>query len=266
MLDPVFVDENVAFSPMPEAGEEPVLHEQFDLVIAVVEQYEFSYNPRLLGGKLLHLPVPDFAWPSLAQLHHAVSEAIRVAGSGGRVLVHCRGGCGRSATVAGAYLIARYHASAKRVAAHLRGLRGCALEHPGQVGVLEAYELLQGLPPEQLDRVVGLGDAARLAAMLAYQLVSAGLLGSGAAPRLAAEASEGRGPLGRTVAEIGPDAGRVARIEAGLEDGRLLVNVTLTGHSDFVESMLPRLLREALRGMLGPLAPRSVELWDVVYW
>ena len=248
------------------AAEEPVLHEQFDLVIAVVEREEFSYNPRLLGGKLLHLPVPDFAWPSLAQLHKAVREALRVASSGGRVLVHCRGGCGRSATVAGAYLIARYHASVTRVFAYLRRLRSCALESPGQVGVLEAYELLQGLPPERVSEIVELGDRVRLAAMLARQLVSAGLLGSGAAPRLAVEASEGRGPLGRVVEELEPEAGKVARIEAGLEGDRLLVNVTLVSHSDFVESMLPRLLRDALRGLLGPLAPRSVELDGVDYW
>lgn len=193
MLDPVFVDENLAFSPMPSRGEEPLVAANFDLVIAVVESHEIEYNTALLRGKLLHIPVPDYRWPSLTQLAAATEEALRVAEQGGRVLVHCLGGRGRSATLAAAYLVARHGYTAPEAVRELRRLRPGAVEHPGQEGVVRALEYalasetlagLRRLPAEaaELLRVAGIAastlhEAAGLGTHAASSLTRASLSG-----------------------------------------------------------------------------------------
>lgn len=55
--------------------------------------------------KQLHLPVTDHLEPSVDQLRSAVAFIVENSRNGGKVLVHCKGGHGRSAAVALAYLI-----------------------------------------------------------------------------------------------------------------------------------------------------------------
>ena len=81
-----------------------------------------------------HLPIRDFGapgpevrvrWAGAAVAAHAALDA------GGRVLVHCRGGCGRSGMAALRLLVERGEAP-KTALDRLRAVRPCAVETPSQ--------------------------------------------------------------------------------------------------------------------------------------
>ena len=81
-----------------------------------------------------HLPVDDWGWPSdtvRALWPEAAAEAHAVLDAGGRVLAHCRGGCGRSGMAALRLLVERGEAP-EAALARLRAVRSCAVEAQGQ--------------------------------------------------------------------------------------------------------------------------------------
>lgn len=82
-----------------------------------------------------HLPVADFGapdaavddgWPDVA------AAALAVLASGGRVLVHCYGGCGRSGMAVLRLMIAAGEAP-QAALARLRAVRPCAVETEAQL-------------------------------------------------------------------------------------------------------------------------------------
>lgn len=85
----------------------------------------------------LHLPIDDQTAPTQAELLTALDfiDQQRVAGRG--VLVHCRVGEGRTATILAAYLI-RQGATAQQAIARLRAIRSGAISAPSQQTALEA--------------------------------------------------------------------------------------------------------------------------------
>ena len=88
-----------------------------------------------MASRWCHLPVPDFNAPGVEvnakwpEVSRNVRQALK---GGGRVIVHCRGGCGRSGMVVLRLMI---EAGEDRFAAlnRLRGLRDCAVETKGQL-------------------------------------------------------------------------------------------------------------------------------------
>ncbi|MFA3916912.1 protein-tyrosine phosphatase family protein [Ruegeria hyattellae] len=113
------------------------------LVISMTTELEMfeagalQFGPDIQGraSRWAHLPVTDFnappfaiqqAWPEVsADARHALN-------GGGRVLVHCRGGCGRSGMVALRLMIEcgeRTEAALTR----LRAVRRCAVETEDQM-------------------------------------------------------------------------------------------------------------------------------------
>ncbi|WP_146586916.1 protein-tyrosine phosphatase family protein [Puniceibacterium confluentis] len=87
------------------------------------------------GTRWVHLPIDDFAapgagfddaWPEVSR------QALRALAGGGRVLVHCRGGCGRSGMVALRLMIEAGEAPDEALA-RLRKLRPCAIETDAQM-------------------------------------------------------------------------------------------------------------------------------------
>lgn len=88
-----------------------------------------------IGSRWAHFPVVDYGAPNaqVASQWPQISEAIRATlKGGGRVVVHCRGGCGRSGMVALRLMI---EAGEERFDAltRLRALRECAVETRGQL-------------------------------------------------------------------------------------------------------------------------------------
>ncbi len=88
-----------------------------------------------MGSRWMHLPVEDFSapgkltrdrWP---QTSAAARAALR---GGGRVLIHCRGGCGRSG-MAALRLMVEAGENADTALARLRAVRPCAVETAAQM-------------------------------------------------------------------------------------------------------------------------------------
>ncbi|MEX6508779.1 hypothetical protein [Jiella sp. M17.18] len=108
------------------------------LVVSLTERAEMeAVGCGMLGGRLAslgiawaHLPIRDFevpagateaAWPDLAVRLHTLLDA------GGRVLLHCRGGLGRSGMIALRLLIERGEEPAPALS-RLRAVRPGAVE------------------------------------------------------------------------------------------------------------------------------------------
>lgn len=160
---PAYVDQGVAFSRIPcNKGLLERLAKIFDAVVVLAERHELCYDVGFWGERgveVLFSPVEDFRAPGLVVLHRAVGWIAEKVGSGGRVLIHCVGGLGRSGTVAAAYLIHRYGVGWGEALARVRGVRPGAVESEEQVSVLRAYSTaLSSAGPRVLDAVLGVGE------------------------------------------------------------------------------------------------------------
>ena len=86
------------------------------------------------GIRWIHLPIPDFGAPPIttaARWPGASGQARRVLAEGGRVLVHCRGGCGRSG-MAVLRLLVESGEAPDAALTRLRAVRPCAVETEAQ--------------------------------------------------------------------------------------------------------------------------------------
>lgn len=82
-----------------------------------------------------HLPIPDYGIPEgdTAARWPMVAKAARaVLAQGGRVLIHCMGGCGRSG-MAALRLMVETGEAPQAALARLRAVRPCAVETPDQM-------------------------------------------------------------------------------------------------------------------------------------
>ncbi len=96
----------------------------------------FGVDIQALGSRWFHLPVADYGYPTGAtvKLWVSASEAARAAlRGGGRVLVHCKGGCGRSG-MAVLRLMVEMGEDPKQALERLRAVRPCAVETEEQLG------------------------------------------------------------------------------------------------------------------------------------
>lgn len=125
-------------------GDLDVFHEwQPGIVITMTTREElvavggenFSWDIQTMGSRWHHLPVPDFGvpegeiearWPEVSQ---SVRHALK---GGGRVIVHCKAGCGRSGMVA-LRLMVESGEDKLEALNRLRGLRDCAVETKEQL-------------------------------------------------------------------------------------------------------------------------------------
>ncbi|WP_420569331.1 protein phosphatase [Thalassovita sp.] len=139
----------LALSPLPgrggdyDADLEHMREWQPAIVISMTTEAEMvAHGIRDLGQRLrdsgtrwVHLPVEDFGVPGadVAARWPEVSQAARKAlTGGGRVLVHCMGGCGRSGMAALRLMVDAGQPPAEALA-HLRRVRPCAIETRAQL-------------------------------------------------------------------------------------------------------------------------------------
>lgn len=139
----------LALSPLPGrsgdyAGDlDLVASWQPGLVISMTTEVEMiQHGARNFGtdvqgraSRWVHLPIEDFGAPSEAVQEQwpAVSASARQAlAGGGRVLVHCKGGCGRSGMVV-LRLMVESGEPPEAALQRLRAVRPCAVETEGQM-------------------------------------------------------------------------------------------------------------------------------------
>ena len=87
------------------------------------------------GTRWAHLPVEDYAHPDpeVEETWHSTSRsALAALQGGGRVLVHCKGGCGRSG-MAALRLMIEAGEDADAALKRLRAVRPCAIETDAQL-------------------------------------------------------------------------------------------------------------------------------------
>ncbi|SNR25066.1 protein-tyrosine phosphatase family protein [Puniceibacterium sediminis] len=87
------------------------------------------------GTRWVHLPIEDFDTPGAAFLQawpKVSAQVLAALAGGGRVLIHCRGGCGRSGMVALRLMIEAGEAPDEALA-RLRHVRPCAVETDAQM-------------------------------------------------------------------------------------------------------------------------------------
>lgn len=136
----------LALSPMP--GRTRHYHADWlqlmewcpDLVLTMTTQAELDRKGAgTLGADLgnegiawLHLPVPDFGVPESLDWPQVRDQALGMLGEGGRVLVHCFGGCGRSGMMVLRLMIAAGERPDAALA-RLRDVRPCAVETDDQM-------------------------------------------------------------------------------------------------------------------------------------
>jgi protein tyrosine phosphatase (PTP) superfamily phosphohydrolase (DUF442 family) len=109
------------------------------LVISLVEEHEFPSGTAAFGASLAengirwrHFPIRDYDVPGSAAPWAAVSRAARsIIDDGGRVLVHCRAGLGRSGMIAARLLVERGMAPEHAIA-KVRAARPGAIETQAQ--------------------------------------------------------------------------------------------------------------------------------------
>jgi protein-tyrosine phosphatase len=131
----------LALSPLPLAGDvQTLLDWQPDLVVSMTSQEEMD---RLGSGDLgqvlqaagvawHHLPVVDYGTPAAPDISAIEEAALEVLRAGGKVLTHCRGGCGRAGMMALRLMIAAGE-EADPALTRLRALRSCAVETDAQL-------------------------------------------------------------------------------------------------------------------------------------
>jgi len=96
---------------------------------------QFGFEVQALGCRWAHLPVVDYGTPAAEALSRwgEVSEMARAAlRGGGRVIVHCKGGCGRSGMAALRLMIEAGEAPDMALK-RLRAVRPCAVETAEQL-------------------------------------------------------------------------------------------------------------------------------------
>ncbi|WP_170362303.1 protein-tyrosine phosphatase family protein [Ruegeria arenilitoris] len=139
----------VALSPLPGRGggytrDLGMIRDwQPNLVISMTTEVEvlqegasgLGEDLHALNIEWVHLPVADFGTPppEVDAAWGSVSPAATdILSRGGRVLVHCRGGCGRSGMIV-LRLMVEHGEDPETALTRLRAVRSCAVETDGQM-------------------------------------------------------------------------------------------------------------------------------------
>ena len=138
----------LAISPLPGRGGAfgadlgDLIRWSPDMVISMTTAEEMAAKGAgTLGAEMAgrgtvwhHLPIADYGTPegeTAARLPDVTAQAMATLASGGRVLIHCMGGCGRSGMIALRLMIAAGEAP-EAALTRLRAVRPCAVETDAQ--------------------------------------------------------------------------------------------------------------------------------------
>jgi len=126
----------IAGSPRPRSPHDVVIWRSLGIA-AIVSLTEDELD--FTGFHVLHLPGPDWAAPSIAQLNAAIAFIDECFGTGIPVVVHCAGGKGRTGTVLASWLISQ-GSPASIAIRRIRELSPGSIETLEQVRALETFQ------------------------------------------------------------------------------------------------------------------------------
>ena len=108
------------------------------LLINLTERMHLSHELAPHGLRQLHLPVRDFAAPSMHQIRCALAAIDEALAAGDAVAVHCAAGLGRTGTILACYLV-QGGSSPNEAIAFVRRLRPGSVEAPEQERAVTAF-------------------------------------------------------------------------------------------------------------------------------
>lgn len=132
----------LSLSPLPGRGGDlagdvaALARWRADLLLSLTEGSEmppgFAAALAAAGLRWRHLPVPDYGIPAAGQADAVLAEASALLAIGGRLALHCMGGCGRSGMLA-LRLMLRLGEAPQPALLRLRAARPCAIETAAQL-------------------------------------------------------------------------------------------------------------------------------------
>ncbi len=135
-----WITEHVGGMRLPESNEElkTLDARNVGLIISLTEQP--LPNKFFNGTKLqkLHLPIEDFKAPTIQQVQEMVHHIKEQIATGKKVIIHCRGGIGRTGTMLACWLVAE-GMNAKNAIDTIRQLRRGSIETKEQEKLVHAY-------------------------------------------------------------------------------------------------------------------------------
>jgi len=138
-------------------------HHKVDVLVPLVEWHELKllqipdllYEVGHAGMASIYYPFPDVSVPhSMASLHELVRELVKRLEHGENIVVHCRGGLGRTGLVVACCLILMGMSAADAIA-ETRASRKGTIQTPQQEWFVEEYERFLTEPgpvPEEDER------------------------------------------------------------------------------------------------------------------
>ncbi len=146
----------IACSSMPNNEKDLLrwLNAGIRAVVVLIEDHELTFTwksisqyldeLRELGFEVYHSPIRDFSAPSLDQCLKILSWISKRVSEGKPVLIHCRGGIGRSGTIAACYLIYRHSLTPDDALLYVRKRIPYAAEAPPQETLVKRlYDFLK---------------------------------------------------------------------------------------------------------------------------
>lgn len=143
------IDNKLAVSPLPSFRDIDELVKTFNAVVVLIESWEMPFkNPDLYlnkwlsrGVEVYYAPTPDYYPVDLLELYCISKWIDKQLEKGSRVLIHCKGGIGRSGMVSASYLIYKNWDLYEAIK-YIRSYKPGAVETTSQHRVLEDYYIL----------------------------------------------------------------------------------------------------------------------------
>ena len=109
-------------------------------LVVLTEQSPRAESVKKFDLRIVHVPIVDFAAPSLVQIKQTLTAIDDFITHGLAVGVHCEAGLGRTGTILAGYLVS-LGASANDAIAKVRARRPGSIEIPEQEASVRFYEI-----------------------------------------------------------------------------------------------------------------------------